>query len=325
MNADVAQMNADKSVTVSRKRSPGPRISFNDFSAFICATSAFICVSTAFCITSSAAAEISLKDDLGRTVELKQPAQRIATLAPFLTELVFSAGAGKRLVAVSAHSDYPPEARGLPQVATAASFSIEPLAALNPDLVLAWRDSIRPEDIDRLERFGAAVYVAQARSLEDVARLLQDIGRMAGRDVGPIVRDYRAKLDQLRSAHAHEPRITVFLEIWNRPLTTIAGSHWINEALTLCGAQNLFAALPGVAPLVSWESVYERDPWAIVGAGSAANAEEFRANWKSRAALKAVKEGRLVFVDADTIQRPTLRVAEGVAQLCAGLDRVRGR
>lgn len=289
------------------------------------AASAFIRVFTAFCVTSSAAAEISLIDDLGRKVELKRPAQRIATLAPFLTELVFSAGAGGRLVAVSAHSDYPLEAKGLPQVATAASFSIEQLVALTPDLVLAWRDSIRPEDVERLKGFGTAVFVAQARSLEDVPRLLQDIGRMAGRDVGRVVRDYRAKLDRLRSAHAHQPRVSVFLEIWNRPLTTIAGAHWINEALALCGADNLFSDLPGVAPLVSWESLYERDPRAIVGAGSAANAEQFRANWKSRATLQAVKEGRLVFVDADTIQRPTVRLAEGVAQLCAGLDRVRGR
>jgi len=297
----------------------------NGGARLIGAAAALVGVATAFLITSSTAAEISLKDDLGYTVELKQPARRIATLAPFLTELVFSAGAGERVVAVSAHSDYPPEAKGLPQVATAASFSIEQLVALKPDLVLAWRDSIRPEDVERLKRFGAAVFVAQARSLEDVPRLLQHIGRMAERDVGPVVRDYRAKLDRLRSAHAHEPRVTVFLEIWNRPLTTIAGAHWINEALVLCGADNLFGDLPGVAPLVSWEQLYERDPRAIVGAGSAANADEFRANWKSRATLKAVKEGRLVFVDADTIQRPTVRVAEGVAQLCAGLDRVRGR
>jgi iron complex transport system substrate-binding protein len=284
---------------------------------------AFVGGFTAFCITSSLAAGISLTDDLGRTVELKQPAQRIATLAPFLTELVYSAGAGERLVAVSAYSDYPPEAKGLPQVATAVSFSIEPLVALKPDLVLAWRDSIRAEDIERIKRFGIAVFVTHAQSLEDVPRLLQAIGRMAGRDVGSAASGYRAKLERLRSAHAGEPRVPVFLEIWNHPLTTIAGSHWINEALAVCGAENVFGDLPGVAPVVSWEQLYLRDPRAIVGAGSAANAEQFRANWKPRATLGAVKEGRLVFVDADTIQRPTLRLAEGVAQLCAGLDQAR--
>ncbi|HEY4998699.1 MAG TPA: ABC transporter substrate-binding protein, partial [Usitatibacter sp.] len=94
-----------------------------------------ICGFAAFCITASAAASISLKDDLGRPVELEQPARRIVTLAPFLTELAFSAGAGDRVVGVSAYSDYPPEARKLPQVSTAAGFSLESIAALEPDLV----------------------------------------------------------------------------------------------------------------------------------------------------------------------------------------------
>src|SRR5688500_9987137 len=83
----------------------------------------------------AAAAEIALRDDLGREVRLARPAGRIVTLAPFLTELVFSAGAGARLVGVSAHSDFPPEARALPRVASAAAFSVEAVAAVKPDLV----------------------------------------------------------------------------------------------------------------------------------------------------------------------------------------------
>jgi len=241
----------------------------------------------AFFITSSTAAEISLTDDAGRKVELKAPAQRIVTMAPFLTELAFSAGAGDRVVGVSAHSDYPAQARGLPEVGSALAFSIEPIAAMRPDLALVWKDSVRDEDLKRLQAFGVAVFVAQARTLDDV------------------------------------PRLRAFLEIWHKPLTTLAGPHWINEALELCGARNAFGDLPGVAPLVSWEEVYARDPQVIVGAGSARSAAEFRANWRARTALPAVRQGRLVFVDADTIQRPTLRLADGVAQLCAGLEKVR--
>lgn len=254
---------------------------------------------------------------------MKAPAKRIVTLAPFLTELAFSAGAGDRLVGVSAYSDFPEEAKRLPRVATAVTLSLEPLLALAPDLVLAWRDTIRPEDIERLERFGATVFVAQARALDDVPRLLALIARLAGRDAASAANAYSARLAELRRAHAALPPVNAFLEIWHRPLTTIAGPHWMNEALELCGAANVFRDLEGVAPVVSWEQLYARDPRVVVGAGSDANAAQFRANWKERATLAAVRENRLVFVDADTIQRPTLRLAEGVAQLCAGLDRVR--
>src|SRR5712664_3645862 len=112
---------------------------------FLC-SSVFICVLQVFLSTSSTAAEILLRDDLDRPIRLQQPARRIVTLAPFLTELVYAAGAGERVVGVSAYSDFPPEAGKLPQVASAAGVSVEQVAALKPDLVLAWRDSVRPED-----------------------------------------------------------------------------------------------------------------------------------------------------------------------------------
>ena len=277
----------------------------------------------AFCISSSAVASIALEDDLGRKVELKEPAERIVTLAPFLTELAYSAGAGKKVVGVSAYSDYPPEARALPQVASAMGPEIEVLAVLRPDLVLAWRDSIRSDDVERLERFGIPVFVAQARRLDDVPRLLDAIGRLTGSDGSAAAQGYRRRLAALRAAYSAKERVRVFVEVWHRPLTTIAGRHWINEALEVCAGDNVFRDLDAVAPVVSWEEVYKRDPAVIVATGSAASEREFRANWKGHPTLAAVKSGRLVWVDADRIQRPTARMVEGISQLCERLDRTR--
>src|SRR4051812_45473562 len=135
-------------------------------------SSAFICVLVVFWITSSTAASITVTDDLGRKVDLAQPAQRIVALAPFLTELAFAAGAGRRVVGVSAFSDYPPEARGLPEVASAAGIALESLAAARPDLVLAWADMTGMNDIARIEALGARVFVARAKRLDDPPRLL---------------------------------------------------------------------------------------------------------------------------------------------------------
>ena len=271
----------------------------------------------------SAAAEISLTDDIGRKVELKQPARRIVTLAPFLTELVYSAGAGARIVGVSAYSDYPSEAKALPRVASAAGNSIESIAALRPDLVLAWSDSIRAEDVERIARLGPAVFVARARGLADVPRLLGVIGTLAGVDAKPVADAFEAKLARVRAAYADRPEVGVFLEIWNHPLTTISGRHFMNEALAACRARNVFADLPGVAPEVSWEEVYARDPPVVVGVGSAATAAQFRAAWQAHPTLAAVRSGRLVFLDPDRLQRPTARTPEGIAELCAALDAVR--
>jgi len=277
----------------------------------------------ALCPAPSVAAEISLKDDLGRTVELRQPARRIVTLAPFLTELVFTAGAGSRVVGVSAYSDYPPEAKKLPQVSSAMSWSLEEIAALKPDLVLAWQDNMRAEDVTRLSLFGIAVYVAEARNFDDVPRALTAIGTLVGRDTAPAIRAYRDSLQRLRARYAGKPKVTALLEIWHNPLTTIAGHHFMNEALEICGARNVFADLSGVAPVVSWEEVFFRDPDVIVGISSAAGEAEFRAAWRERATLRAVAQDHLVYADADRLQRLTARTPGGVASLCAAIDRFR--
>ena len=264
-----------------------------------------------------------LKDDLGREVVMRHPAQRIVALAPFLTELAFSAGVGSRVVGVSAFSDFPPQAEKLPQVATAAGLSLEGLAALRPDLVLAWKDSVRPEEVALMSRLGAAVFVAEARSLDDVPRILAAIGTLAGVDASGIARAYEEKLARVRSEYAKRPRIDVFLEIWSHPLTTISGRHFMNEALAICRARNVFDDLPGVAPEVSWEELYARDPPVIVGVGSALTEAGFRAEWRAHPTLRAVRSGRLVFVPPDRLQRPTARTPDGIAELCAALDRAR--
>lgn len=284
-----------------------------------CAVAFFLAVSA----TCANAAPVAIADDAGRKVALKQPARRIVTLAPFLTELVYSAGAGKHLVGVSAYSDYPPEARALPQVGTAMGPDVEAIAALKPDLVLAWRDSIRSEDVDRISRLGIAVHVSQPRRLDEVPRVLEAIGAMAATDATRAAASYRAELARLRSTYAGRPRVRVFIEIWHRPLTTIAGRHWINESLELCGGENVFAELAEVAPVVSWEELYARDPRLILGAGSSGGEASFRAAWSERASLPAVAAGALAWLDADTLQRPTLRLVDGIRTMCAAIDRAR--
>jgi iron complex transport system substrate-binding protein len=275
----------------------------------------------AFCKESFA--QLSVRDDLGRTILVKEQPKRIVSLAPFLTEMVYALGAGHLLVGVDALSDYPPQAASLPRVGTGAQLSIDQLAPLKPDLVLAWRDGIRKDDVERIAAFGSLVYVAQARHLDDVPRLLEAIGRLTGRDPLPVMADFESRLDRLKRDYSGKFRLAAFIEIWNRPLTTVSGNHFLNEALDICRADNVFEDLPGFAPKVTWEALQTKNPYVIIGAGSASNKAEFRANWALRSGLMAVKAERLVYVDHESIQRPSPRSPEGIAQLCEELDKVR--
>jgi iron complex transport system substrate-binding protein len=285
-------------------------------------SSVFICGFLAL-VLPSFAAPVIVTDDLGRKVELRAPAQRIVTLAPFLTEIAFAVGAGNSVVGVSAYSDYPAEAAARPEVSSAAGWDMERIAALKPDLALVWRDSMRSADVERLERFGAAVFVADGRRLDDVPRLLHSIGRLTGHDGRPSAVSFESEIRELRAAYAGRRALRAFLEIWHRPLTTIAGPHFMNDALEICGARNAFADLPNVAPVVEWEEVYRRDPEVVVGVGSAGNEDEFLANWKARGTLEAVKRGRLLFLDDDSLQRASPRTPRGIRHLCRKLDGVR--
>jgi ABC-type Fe3+-hydroxamate transport system substrate-binding protein len=117
--------------------------------------------------------------------------------------------------------------------------------------------------------------------------------------------------------------VRVFLEISHRPLMTVAGAHFMNEALAACGAANVFSGLAEVAPQVSWEELYARNPQAIVGTGPEGGEEAFRRDWAERASLEAVRRGKVAYVASRALGRPSPRVVEGIEALCAAVDRLR--
>ncbi len=271
----------------------------------------------------AARAEIALTDDLGRRVVLAGPASRIVTLAPSITEAAFAVGSGSRVVGVSAWSDYPAQAAGLPVVSSAFAVDLEALARLSPDLVIAWKDSFRAADIARLEALGARVFVVQSRTLAEIPRLLEVTAALSGGDAGPATRAFEAGLSTLRARQAGKPRVRVFLEISHRPLMTVAGRHFMNEALEACGAANVFGDLVEVAPQVSWEELFARNPGAILGTGPEEGEASFRQSWAGRAGLEAVRRGKLAWVASRALGRPSPRVVEGIDALCAAVDRLR--
>jgi iron complex transport system substrate-binding protein len=264
------------------------------------------------------AAAIRLVDDAGQTLEFERPPQRIISLTPHLTELLFAVGAGAQLVGVDSASDYPQAARALPRVGDYSRVNFERVLALRPDLVLVWVGGNRVADIHGLEKMGLPVLHTQATRLDDVARLLRLIGQASGHapEGEAAARDYSAKLAALQAGAARQRPVSVFYQVWDRPLMTVGGSHWISDALALCGARNVFADLRAASPVVSREAVLRRAPELIVG-GS--DAPDLRRQWQRFGSLPAVKNQAFARVDADRLHRPTPRLIEGVAELCAAV------
>lgn len=277
-----------------------------------------------FALSGAAAAQtVTLTDDRGRVVTLEQPATRIVSLAPNLTELLFDAGAGEHLVGVVAYSDYPEAAQRVPRVGEAARIDAEQILELKPDLVVAWMTGNNREDYERLERLGLKVYVVELGTIAGIPGKIEDLGRLTGTEATArhAAEDFRARFDTLRRHYAGRQTVSVFYQIWERPLMTINGAHFISDVLRQCGGENVFASLTLLAPTVDLEAVIAADPQVILINDSAGSPD----NWRRWPAVTAARFGNLFTINDDLISRPTSRLLDGMEQLCGILDTARKR
>lgn len=250
---------------------------------------------------------------------------RVVTLAPNLTELVFAAGAGEYLVGVSAYSNYPPEATGLPVVGDAFTIDQERLALLKPDLLLAWRSGTPAHLVDELRRAGYVVETIRTQKLEDISAALLRIGRLTGQQdrAKQVATEFDAGLRLLGQQHASSERIRVFYQVSKRPLYTVNNGHFVSELISLCGGNNVFADLEELAPGIDVEAVIVRDPEVMLAAEDA-GADAF-GEWDRWPNVASNRYGNRFLLPGDEISRPTPRVLTAGAAICAALQTARER
>lgn len=270
-------------------------------------------------------ADITVTDDAGRTLRLRAPAQRIVSLAPHATELLFAAGAGDHVVGVSAFSDYPEAARALPQISGGVRMDIERVIALKPDLAIGWLGGNALSDLDKIQSFGIPVFIAEPRKLDALPNTLVNIGRLAGTQAtaARAANAYKAKLEQLRAQYRDRRPVRVFVEIATQPLITLNYKHLVNDVLALCGGRNIFAAANLIAPDISVESVVLEEPDAILFSDELGTVKAMRLWWSEHADLAAVRAGRVYSFPAELALRQTPRALDGARQVCVTLDAVR--
>lgn len=268
-----------------------------------------------------------MRDDYGNEVRLAAPASRIVSLSPHLTELLYAAGAGARVVGAVEFSDFPAEARALPRVGSDARIDLEAVLALRPDLVIAWPNAGSLRAVERLAGLGLPVFRSEPRELDDIARTLQRLGRLAGSQAQAeaAAAAFRARAADLEKRYAARRKVRVFYQIWDRPLLTVNGAHIISKVIGLCGGENVFAALPLLVPEVDREAVLRANPEAIVASGSNDAQPQWLEMWKGFPGLAAAARGQLYAIPADLIQRHTPRLLDGAGRLCGMLEATRAR
>jgi iron complex transport system substrate-binding protein len=281
--------------------------------------------------SASASAELSVIDDSGATVTLSAPARRVISLAPHVTELIYAAGGGAALVGTVNYSDYPAAALRVPRIGDNKSLDLERIVALKPDLIVVWRHDNAQRQLDALKALHIPLFYNSPTKLDDVATSLQKLGVLLGTEpqAQQAAAAFRARIAELRARYAQQTPVSVFYQVWDNPLMTLNDDHWISDTLKLCGGRNVFGALETRVPTVSTEAVLAANPQAIVTAAAGATRPDRPlpglARWQSWPQLAAVRAGNLFVLNGDLINRPTPRLAEGAAQLCAALAGARSR
>jgi iron complex transport system substrate-binding protein len=269
-----------------------------------------------------ALAAITVQDDMRHAITLAAPAQRIVSLAPHTTELLFAAGAGSKIVGISEYSDYPPAARSIASIGSSAALDLERIIALKPDLIVSWGSGNLGPQVGKLRELGIPVFESEPRDFETVATSLERLALLAGTSAfgQQAASQFRSRLGQLASTYSQRPTVTVFYQVWRDPLMTLNDVHIVSSVIRLCGGQNIFGKLPPLVPTVSVEALMQADPEVIL---AGASADDPKYDWRRFGRLKAVMRGNLFTLNSDQMTRAAPRILDGAEALCRHLESAR--
>jgi iron complex transport system substrate-binding protein len=276
-------------------------------------------------LTLHAQAAITVVDDDGNKVTLSRPAQRIVAMAPHVTELLFAAGGGAKIVGAVSYSDYPEAAKRIPQIGSNRQIDMERVIAMKPDLIVVWMHGSSERQVEELRTLGIPMFHSEPKKLDDIAASLQKMGKLMGTEAvaEPAAARLRQELATLTTRYANRPPVRMFYQVWDKPLYTLNGAHIVSDAIRVCNGVNIFAPLKVTAPIVSVEAVLQEDPEAIFSTGEGSQNDGGVNLWKPFTNMTAVKRANLFRLDGNLLNRAGPRMIAGTAALCEKLELAR--
>jgi iron complex transport system substrate-binding protein len=260
-------------------------------------------------------------DEAGRQVRLPQKIDRIVSLAPNLTEIVYAVGAGDRLVGRTSYCDYPPAAKTVAEVGDTMQPSVERIIALKPQLVLVSTASQLETFTKQLDEQRIVVYVTNPNNVDQVLSSIETLGQLFGTadQAKQIAADLRRRTQAVQAAVANQPPVKVFYQVSDEPLYTIGREAFLTDLIRRAGGISVTADVPTAFPRYSDEAALASQPEAIIlpTGGSMGNA-----NSKVAAALRnspAVRTNRVYKINDDLLARPGPRLIDGLEQLARAL------
>ena len=257
-------------------------------------------------ITVPCFASRTVKDELGRSVEVPDHPHRVVCLVPSVVDIVYSLGAGEYVVAISDFTKYPKEALQKPSIGLPLNPSMETILALHPDLVLGSGDMNTLESTGHLQRLGIPVFIVDPHGIEGIYASILRLGWALNRepDANTLVARLRTRVDAVKARVSGKPKVRVFMAIWYDPVMTIGKRAFISELIDAAGGRSVTDDIAQEWPEVSLETIVTRQPDALLlmsGSNNTLGELKTRPGWEH---LKAVREGRVYYTD-ERIQYPS--------------------
>lgn len=265
---------------------------------------------------------MTVKDDAGRSIEIEQAPERLVSLAPANTEILFAIGVGDKVVGVSTYCDYPEEAKKKERVGDFANPNIEKIIAAKPDIVFA-AAGVQGPVVKRLEDAGIKVFVVNPKSIEGILDVVENVGKVtgSGEKASEVVVDLRKRVDAVKAKGAKlKSKPKVFYEVYSQPLMTAGGPTVVNDMIETAGGANVAGGLDKDFPQYSLETLIQDDPDIyIASTGSMATPGDIgkRPGWEK---ISAIKNGKVFVFDENIMNRYGPRLIDGLEKVAEAIQ-----
>jgi iron complex transport system substrate-binding protein len=244
---------------------------------------------------------------LNRKIQFQNPPQRIVSLAPSITETLFSLGLGDRVVGVTRYCNYPPEAKKKQVIGGVVDPNYELIVSLNPDLIIMTVEGNTKESFERLSGLGFKIFVTNPRNFDGIFKTMLDIGKICAVEERAkfLVDSLKAELERIEKPK-NKPKIFVLLSL--NPLMTAGKNTFINEIIERAGGVNIGGRSNQNYPIFNREEILRENPDILILTDTTLDKDELLKNFPEWKHLKAVKENKIFKIDPDILLRPSPRV-----------------
>jgi iron complex transport system substrate-binding protein len=269
--------------------------------------------------STSHSTSLQVKDEAGREVTLPFPPKRIVSLAPNITEILFSLGLDEEIVGVSIHCNFPEKAKNKVRVGSYISLDFEKITSLKPDLIIATGAGNTRDMVDRLGKLGFQTYVIYPKKFEDILQSIAHIGQVVnrGEEARRIIEGMRKRSQRVIELTQDLPRPKVFIQIGDAPMVTVGKGSFADDLIRLAGGENIAGKEKEVYPRFGMEEILKESPEVIIisSMNPKGDYQKILQEWSRWKTLPAVKNGRIHLIDSDLLDRPSPRIIDGLEEL----------